>query len=195
MMSGWNGLVERSWSGTARHSAKWTYWTLTMSWTEPQLQISVFGALIEFSRRIQGPRALCKSTEICNSWVPKALGSTENNYKRGFGLPVSYGCSEIRAGDFMTASRETNRCQVGEVRGLGLYTYPARSLSCHAHSLPSTCKCPSCINYMPDIVLSIFWASPLWTSKHPEVMTTTAPIAQVRKLRVIEWQQLSKSHS
>lgn len=68
---------------------------------------------MEFSRRIQGRRVLCKSTEICNSWVSEALGKKENNYKRGFGVFVSYGSSEIRGDDLMIAHRECRHSHTG----------------------------------------------------------------------------------
>lgn len=63
---------------------------------------------MEFSRRIQGQKALCKSTEICNSWVSEALGKKENNCRKGFEVFVSYGSSEIKGDDFVTVSKNAD---------------------------------------------------------------------------------------
>lgn len=68
---------------------------------------------MEFSRRIQDQRALCMSTEICNSWVSEALGNKENKYKRGFGVFVCYRSFEIKGGEFSTVSEEHRHSLTG----------------------------------------------------------------------------------
>lgn len=138
---------------------------------------------MKFSRRTQGQRAPCRSTEICNSWISEALGNKENNYRKGFGV---FGSSEIKGGDFVTVSgvqTQPDSKQVEGVRDLTLCTYPdsAQPLSCHTHSPLSTRKVPFLrllyARHCPEHFLCI---SSLNLRK-----SVTVPISQRRKLKVV----------